>query len=158
MAFMKTTRKSNIVNLYLKTLHFLEKFVGPFLMLGIRAWMAQIFWYSGLSKIQSWSSTLMLFENEYKVPLLPPDLAAYLTVTIELTCPIFLFIGLGARLSVIPLLAMTAVIQFTYLNSNEHVYWALLLGTILCYGAGPISLDTLVRRCFCPRDASHRAY
>ncbi len=142
-----------VIKLYVSITHFLEKILGPVLILGIRFWMAQIFWYSGQSKIQSWSTTLMLFENEYKVPLLPPDIAAYITATFELTCPIFLVIGLFARVSVLPLLAMTAVIQFTYLNSNEHLYWAFLLGIILCYGPGKISLDNLLCKWLYPKVA-----
>src|SRR5262245_3838404 len=94
MAFSKTPTNS-IVKLYSSTTQILEKVFGPILLLCIRLWMAQIFWYSGRSKIQSWSTTLMLFENEYKVPLLPPDLAAYITATFELTCPILLVLGLG---------------------------------------------------------------
>ena len=53
-------------------------YLSPLFDLGIRLWIANIFFKAGLSKIQSWDSTLMLFEYEYEVPLLSPKLAAYL--------------------------------------------------------------------------------
>ena len=52
--------------------------LSPFGDLLLRCWVAYAFWVSGLTKIQTWDSTLYLFENEYNVPLLPPELAAYL--------------------------------------------------------------------------------
>jgi len=146
MAYSKVAHRSIIVRSYLNIVFFLEKFIGPVLFLFIRIWMGQIFWYSGLSKIQTWDTTLLLFQNEYKVPFLPSDFAAYLTAGTELTCPVLLVIGLASRLAVIPMLIMTAVIQGTYQCSNEHLYWAMLLGLILCYGPGKLSIDFLFRR------------
>ncbi len=108
--------------------------------------MAQVFWDSGVCKFQSWPNTLMLFKYEYKVPIISPDLAAYLATITELTCPVLLVMGFAARLAVIPMLIVTAVIQCTYLCLNEHLYWAMLLGLILCYGPGPISFDFLFRK------------
>jgi putative oxidoreductase len=148
MATFKKSQSSFLVRSCNATIQSLDLFLTPVLLLGIRVWIAQVFWNSGLSKIQSWSTTIMLFENEYKVPLLSPEVAAYLTATFEITCPPLLVLGLGARLATLPLLVITAVIQFTYLNSPEHVYWAFLLGIILCYGPGQISIDALLKRRF----------
>lgn len=120
------------------------------LLLAIRLTMAQIFWASGMVKIQSWDSTLALFEYEYQVPILPPEIAAYLATAVELSCPVLLAIGLATRLTTIPLLVMTAVIQFTYQAHMEHTYWALLLGTLLLIGPGRLSLDHLIRRKLLP--------
>ena len=133
-----------------------EKLGNPFLLLFSRLWIAQIFWDSGLSKIQSWDTTVLLFANEYKVPYISPELAAYLTVGAELICPVLLVIGLGTRLAVIPMLVITAVIQLTYLHANEHIYWAFLLGFILCNGPGTISLDFLIRHWFGSRERRFR--
>ena len=148
MASSKPTLRSFIVGNYLSLILFLEMFAGPLLLLVIRLWMARIFWCSGVSKIQSWSTTLLLFQNEYKVPYIPPEGAAYLVTGTELLCPVLLVIGLATRLAVIPMLIMTAIIQATYLDLNEHLYWAMLLGLILCYGPGRLSIDFFFRKRF----------
>lgn len=139
---------SLLFRLYARSTSFLEIVIAPLLFVIMRWWMADIFWSSCHSKLQSWSTTLLLFKNEYKVPCLPPDMAAYLTVIIECTCPILLVLGLAARFATIPMLVMTAVIQFTYIQSHEHFYWAILLGLILCYGPGPLSIDFFIRKWF----------
>lgn len=121
----------------------LEHYGWPLLLLGIRLWMAHVFWRSGSIKLKHWEATLSLFRFEYKVPLINPDLAAYLATTTELACPILLIIGFMSRLATIPLLVMTGIIQLTYLSHHDHVYWSLLLGVILLKGAGSFSLDAL---------------
>ncbi len=146
MAYSKSSQRSTIVRYYLNVIFFLERSIGPFLFFSIRLWMAQIFWHAGLSKIQSWSTTLLLFQSEYKVPYISPEIAAYLVTITELGCPILLVVGFATRLAVIPMLIITAVIQATYLCINEHLYWAMLLGLLLCYGPGKISLDFFFRR------------
>lgn len=108
-------------------------------------WIAGIFWYSGLTKIAIWANTLYLFEEEYKVPYLNYEVAAYLATFFELTCPMLLVLGLATRVATLPLLVMTAVIQFTYLDLIDHRYWAMLLCTILFYGPGLISADYLIK-------------
>jgi NADH dehydrogenase FAD-containing subunit/uncharacterized membrane protein YphA (DoxX/SURF4 family) len=120
--------------------------VGPVFQLFVRLWMAEIFWSSGLSKIASWPTTVLLFAEEYRVPVLPPEWAAALATSIELTMPVLLAVGLLTRASTLPLLAMTLVIQLTYLDRAEHVLWMLLLGQVLLRGAGPLSLDHLLWR------------
>ena len=124
----------------------LETRVRPALDVVIRLWMAKIFFYSGLVKIGSWQTTLLLFAEEYQVPLIPVEFAAISATAIELVAPVLLVIGLGARLAAVPMLIMTAVIQFTYLDSVEHAYWAILLGRILVRGAGEYSIDYLIRK------------
>lgn len=130
---------------YICLTNFSEKYLFSALLLFIRFWIAQIFWYSGLTKISSWSSTLYLFRYEYAVPLIPYELAAISATFIELSMPIFLIAGFMSRFAAIPLLFMTAVIQFTYLDRIDHIYWALLLGCIILYGAGRFSADYLLR-------------
>ncbi len=124
----------------------LETRVRPALDVVIRIWIADIFFHSGLVKLTSWSTTLLLFSEEYQVPFLPSDFAAVMATGAELIAPVLLLIGLGARFAAIPLLIMTAVIQFTYLDSVEHVYWAILLGRIIVRGAGEYSIDHLIRK------------
>jgi NADH dehydrogenase/putative oxidoreductase len=112
----------------------------------LRLWMAEVFWRSGLVKIASWTTTVALFQDEYQVPLLPPALAASMAAAAELACPVLLAFGLGTRLAALPLMVMTLVIQFTYLDRAEHFYWLMVLGQIALRGPGPLSLDHLIWR------------
>lgn len=137
---------------YIAITQFLEKFVLSSLLLFIRLWMAKIFWYSGLTKISSWSSTIALFKYEYKVPFIYPELAAYLSASCELTCPIFLALGLATRLASIPMLIMAIVIQVTYLQRVEHLYWMMLLTLLICYGPGRFSIDYFIKQKFKPKN------
>lgn len=139
---------SKLVQIYLSVLRVLEKIALPVLVLFMRFWMAKIFWYSGLTKISNWQSTVFLFKDEYKVPVIPPEIAAYFATTFELSCPILLILGFATRFATLPMLAMTAVIQFTYLDLIDHRYWAMLLALILFYGPGPLSLDHWISKKF----------
>lgn len=140
--------KQKIAAIYLKFIDLLEYTLWPALLLFIRFWMARIFFYSGLTKIGSWQSTIYLFQHEYKVPIIPTEIAAFMGTTFELCCPGLLLIGLASRLASLPLLAMTIVIQFTYLDLIDHIYWAILFGIIILYGPGRFSLDYYIRRGF----------
>ena len=71
--------------------------LAPLADLVIRIWVANVFWRSGLTKIESFDTTLQLFRYEYSVPLLPPDVAAYLATFTELTFSVLLTIGLAGR-------------------------------------------------------------
>ncbi|MCC6467680.1 MAG: FAD-dependent oxidoreductase [Alphaproteobacteria bacterium] len=122
----------------------LTRYGSPLYQLFLRLWMAEIFWSSGLTKIASWSTTIALFQDEYMVPVLPPELAAYLSTTAELACPVLLAFGLGTRLAAVPLMVMTLVIQFTYLDRAEHFYWLMVLGQIALRGPGFLSLDRAI--------------
>ena len=118
----------------------------PLVLLTLRLWIAVLFFKSGLVKIEDFSTAVALFADEYKVPFLPPYLAALSAVTFELSCPVLLALGLLTRLACLPLLAMTAIIQFTYLEHIQHAYWAMLLLVILTHGAGKWSLDHALSR------------
>lgn len=147
-ACLKKPFISTIITIYLSVLKVFEKIGLPVLMLFMRLWMAKIFWYSGLTKISNWQSTVFLFKEEYKVPIIPPEIAAYFATSFELICPVLLVLGLGTRLATLPMLAMTAVIQFTYLDLIDHRYWAMLLALILFYGPGTLSLDQVISKKF----------
>jgi putative oxidoreductase len=122
--------------------------LGSLVLLLERFWTARVFFKSGLTKIDDWNNTLYLFTHEYSVPLLPPAFAAASAAMIELTAPIFLVVGLASRLATLPMLVMTAVIQFTYESHPDHAVWAMLLATILCFGPGEVSVDRWLRRRF----------
>ena len=126
---------------------------GHLLDLAIRVYMADVFFRSGLLKIRNWDGTMYLFENEYRVPLLPPELAAWLGTFGELFFPPLLALGLAARFAALSLSVVNvlAVVSFWHvLAENEaarmsHFYWGLLLLVTLCHGPGKLSLDHWVR-------------
>jgi putative oxidoreductase len=127
------------------------EFLTPVLDLGIRLWVANVFWKSGLTKIQSWDMTVALFENEYHVPLLSPEFAAALGTATELTFPVLLALGLAGRFSAFVLFAFNIVAVISYPDLNEvglkdHVYWGILLLVTLLHGSGKLSLDHVLRR------------
>jgi len=122
------------------------------LCLVARIAVALVFLKSGLTKIDNFDSTIELFATEYNLPLLPPALAAYLGTAVELSAPVLLVLGLGARFAAAALLGMTLVIEvFVYpLNYAEHLTWAALQLLVLTRGAGTVSLDYWLRRRFKP--------
>ena len=87
-------------------------YLGDGVMLCVRIFMGKVFFQSGLTKLDDWSNTVYLFREEYHVPVLPPAWAAFMGAGVELTCPVLLVLGLGTRLATLPMLAMTAVIEF----------------------------------------------
>lgn len=136
------------VGCYINCTVWLEKYTMPLLLLFMRIYMARVFWYSGLTKISSWDSTLYLFQYEYKVPILPPEFAAVVSTMFELACPIFLTLGLATRLASLPLIAMTAVMQIVSPDIVITMLWFVMLFTIFCYGPSKISIDYLIlKRC-----------
>lgn len=143
---IKSSFQGTIIRLYEQICLFLQRFLEPLLLLCIRFWMAKIFWKSGKTKIINWDITVSLFRDEYKTPFLSPEIAAFLATSVELVCPVLLVVGLLTRFSALSMLIMTAVIQLTYISSSEHVYWAILLGVLLIRGAGPLSIDYLLKR------------
>jgi putative oxidoreductase len=126
----------------------LERVPMSVLTLMARVGIATVFWKSAQTKIASWDQTLLLFENEYPVPLLPPDVAAYMATAVELICPVLLVLGLFTRLATLPMLGMTLVIQiFIYPGSwLDHLMWATLLLLVLTRGPGVFSLDHVIGR------------
>lgn len=128
----------------------LESVPMPLLKLLFRIAVGVVFFRSGLVKIASWDTTVALFASEYNVPLLPPELAATLAATVELTAPFLLLVGFGARFAAAAMLGMTLVIQvFVYpQNWPDHLIWTALLLPIITRGAGLLSLDYLIARRF----------
>jgi putative oxidoreductase len=109
---------------------------------------------AGLIKASSWESTVGLFRDEYRVPGLPPEAAAVMATSFELTCSTLLIVGLATRLATLLLLGMIATIQlFVYPGAwPEHLVWGSILLFLLTRGPGAISVDHLVARAW-----QHRA-
>lgn len=114
-------------------------------LLALRLWIAKVFFMSGLTKISAWSNTLMLFEYEYAVPLLPANIAAYMATAGELVLPVLLVLGLLTPFAATGLMVMTLVIELlVYPGTTEHYYWILLLGILMTHGSGKLGLDHLL--------------
>jgi len=123
----------------------LERVPYAFLAIPLRIAVATVFWNSAMTKLANWETALDLFRDEYKVPLLPPELAAYIAVSIELTMPVLLILGLATRPAAFVLLGMITVIEiFVYPQAwPTHIQWAAMLLVLLCRGSGTWSLDAL---------------
>lgn len=117
----------------------------------MRAWLAQAFWSSGMTKIANWETTVALFADEYKVPVLSPEAAAWMATAGELTLPVLLFFGFMSRFAALGILVMTAVIEFTYLSFPIHKAWALVALLLVCHGPGVLSIDHFVRKLCTPK-------
>ncbi|MBW8734878.1 MAG: DoxX family protein [Asticcacaulis sp.] len=116
-------------------------------LLAVRLWLAKFFFFSGLTKIANFNTTVALFSDEYKVPVLPPEIAAVLSTTAELTLPVLLVLGLFTRFAGAGFLAMTTVIAvFVYPDAPENAYILLLAGTLIALGSGRFGLDYWIAR------------
>jgi putative oxidoreductase len=107
-----------------------------------------VFWRSGLVKLDDWSGTISLFQDEYKVPLLAPQLAAYMATAMELGGSSLVLLGLGTRVVTLLLLGMVTVIQlFVYPSAwPTHIQWVAFMLILVARGPGTISLDALLCR------------
>ena len=140
-----------MTTLVLKFIGLFERIPYALIALLARFIIGLVFFKSGLTKVDGFAlkdATFFLFAQEYKVPLLPPALAAYLSTAAELSLPWLLWLGLGARFAALGLFCMTAVIQtFVYPDAYiTHGLWAIGLLLIMKFGAGAVSLDHLIRR------------
>jgi putative oxidoreductase len=121
--------------------------------LAARLYIAQVFFSAGLTKIQDWDTTLFLFEEEYHVPFLSFELAAYLATIGELVLPLLLFVGLLSRfsalgLSVVNVVAVISLIEIAPAALYLHVVWGLLLAQVAIYGGGFLALDRPLEKYF----------
>ncbi len=128
----------------------LDRFPYTLLAIPLRLAVATVFWNSGQTKLANWDATLSLFEDEYKVPLLPPDLAAQIGAGIELSMPVLLVLGFLTRPAALVLLGMTTVIEvFIYPQAwPTHIQWAAMLLVLLFRGGGGLSVDYALKRMF----------
>ena len=122
--------------------------------LAIRLYVADVFLKSGLTKIEDWDKTVFLFEELYRVPLLPPQAAAALGTFGELVFPPLLALGLAARFSAasLSIVNVTAVVSYwRVIGENQaalmaHVFWGALLLVTLLHGPGKLALDHWIWR------------
>lgn len=122
-------------------------------LLLMRLALGAMFLNAGLVKYQSWEVTLLLFRDEYKVPLAPPELMAGMATFNEIAVSSLLILGLGTRVATLPFFGMLATIQlFVYPEAwRDHLLWASILVTLLARGAGAVSLDHWISRAWAAR-------
>lgn len=124
----------------------LAEALQPLALLAARLHVALVFWRSGLTKLQDWDTTLALFQDEYQVPLLPPELAAWMGTAGELLLPPLLALGLAGRfgaagLSVVNAIAVLSLAEIAPAALQQHLLWGVLLLAVLLWGPGRWSLD-----------------
>ncbi len=120
----------------------------PLAALLARAYLAQVFFLSGLTKIRDWGTTVALFTDEYHVPFLSPSVAAALGTAGELVLPVMLLLGFGGRFAAMGLFVVNAVAVISLSDIppaafQQHVFWGSLLAALAIFGMGPWSLDRL---------------
>lgn len=150
---MTAAANPTLVQKFRAGLHLLEHIPHDLVALVSRLSIGAVFWQSGQTKVDGWQVTdnaVYLFENEYKLPLVDPWLAAHLAAFAEHFFPLMLLIGLASRLSAAALLGMTLVIEiFVYPDAwPTHGTWAVCLLVIIARGPGRLSLDHLIDRYF----------
>ena len=118
----------------------------PVLDIALRIWIARVFFLSGLTKIQTWDSTLMLFEYEYAVPVIPFELAAYLATAGELVLPVLIVLGLFTRFGLAGLFVLNLVAAISYPDISpagiqQHTMWGLVMVILIVHGPKLFSID-----------------
>jgi len=141
----------------------LERLADPFAF-ATRLYVSWQFLKSGMLKIGSWETTLGLFQDEYRVPLLPPTLAAVAGTAGELVFPVLLVLGLFGRIGAVGLFAVNvlAVVSYAHVLYSEgfeaaigqHYLWGFMLAMLAIYGPGGWSVD----RFLAPRLGSPRRW
>lgn len=144
--FVSARAPALIGNHIIRLIRWLDRVPYSLLAIPLRIAVATVFWNSAMSKLANWNTAIELFREEYKLPLLPPEFGAYMAVSIELTAPVLLMVGLATRPVALVLLGMTTVIEiFVYPQAwPTHIQWAAMLLVLLCRGAGSLSFDNLL--------------
>lgn len=132
----------------------LQKLQAP-AQLAARCYVGLVFFRSGLTKLRDWDITLALFQDEYHVPLLSPDVAAAAGTAGELVLPVLLVLGLAGRfaaagLSVVNVVAAISLVDIAETALTQHQFWGSLLLALLLWGPGGWSVDAWLRRRLSP--------
>lgn len=140
--------QSSVAGLLIRIRNGVQSVSYDWLAIPLRLAVANVFWSSGMEKLADWNAALALFRDEYRLPVLPPEIAANMAASIELTTPFLLLFGFFTRGAALVLLGMTMVIEvFVYPEAwPTHIQWAALLLVLLCRGAGRFSVDELIWR------------
>lgn len=142
---MNTTLLSHTLRLWRHVTSTLDH-ARPLAALIARAYLAQVFFLSGLTKLRDWDTTLLLFTEEYRVPLLSPGVAAVMGTAGELVLPVLLLVGLAGRfaalgLSIVNAVAVVSLAEIAPAALQQHITWGVLLAALALYGMGRWSVD-----------------
>jgi putative oxidoreductase len=127
----------------------------PLGLLALRLYVSSVFFRAGIIKVSDWSATLALFRDEYKVPLLPPDVAACVGAFGELSFPILITLGLAGRFGAAGLFVVNVMAVLSYpqlwgfdcpAGIHMHFVWGAILLALALFGPGKLSLDELILR------------
>lgn len=126
----------------------------PLADLIMRLYVAKVFFYSGLSKLHDWDMTVALFADEYQVPVLSPEVAAYIATGAELILPALLIVGLFRQIAAIGLLALNIVAVVAYYSVlkdlpaalQDHIEWGLMLLLLVCLPSNILHIDHFLRK------------
>lgn len=129
----------------------LEVWPQALVLLGARLYLFDVFFKSGLTKVRDWDATLFLFNEEYHVPVLPPELAAWMGTGGELGFSALLALGLLSRPAAAGLFFVNAMAVISYPDLapaalKDHHLWGVLAIALACFGGGRLSVDSLVWR------------
>jgi putative oxidoreductase len=118
----------------------------PLALLAARLYVAKVFFWSGLTKIRDWDTTLALFADEYHVPVLSPEVAAVAGTTGELVLPVLVAVGLAGRfgamgLFVLNIVAVLSLQEVADAALQQHIFWGSLLTGLILWGPGRWSVD-----------------
>lgn len=114
------------------------------LLFAFRIWLFNAFFFSGMTKMSSWETTLMLFEYEYEVPFIPFNIAAYLATAAELLLPALLLVGIFSRFTATGLFVLNIVAAISYpdispAGTQQHIAWGLALSILMIHAGGKIT-------------------
>lgn len=145
----KAERLGKVYFAFINKLNLLQ----PLALLAARFYVGWVFFVSGLTKLRDWESTLFLFEEEYAVPFINFELAAWLGTAGELILPVLLVLGLGGRfsaagLSIVNIVAVVSLETIAPAAFTLHALWGVLLAQIVLWGPGAVSIDRLLKRKF----------
>jgi putative oxidoreductase len=142
---------SGLVGLIARAVALAEAIPYSALALCARIFPAAVFWRSGQTKVDGFGlsdSAVFLFQDEYRLPLIDPTVAAYASAIAEHLFPALLVIGLASRFSALALICMTLVIEiFVYPDAwPTHGVWIACFLLVMARGPGVLSLDALIWR------------
>ncbi len=140
---------NKLIDLHNELFELLSKYSDDIFKLFLRLYVADAFFRAGWLKFNSWDSTLYLFEEEYQVPFIPWELAAYLGTAAELILPVLLVLGLATRLSALALFVFNIIAVVSYpaiweSGYYDHKLWGIMLLVTVLYGQGKVSIDSLI--------------
>jgi putative oxidoreductase len=138
-----------IINLYNTIFEFIYQYANDIFKLFVRLYVANAFFKAGWLKFNNWDSTLYLFEEEYQVPIIPWEFAAYLATAAEIILPILLLLGLASRLvaSKLFLFNIMAVVSYPVLWNGgfyDHKLWGVMLLITVIFGPGKFAADSWI--------------